>query len=205
MDRADKLSMIQREALGLFKKKNTDYGDAFATYGSVGVLVRIGDKLARHTSISSSGVSLIESEKLRDTLIDLHNYAAMAVMLLDETNEPVKTAGVEENTEEKEVEPDCIHDNVTGFDDREILDFLKKHEEEEANHAYEVTIASLRDEANDSMTMKEGGNRVGIVRDRETAKKAGTKAKLFFLLKNKELYEKTMGTQAFELYFKTLV
>jgi hypothetical protein len=31
-------------------------------------------------------VNLVNDEGIRDTLIDLHNYAAMAVMLLDEWN-----------------------------------------------------------------------------------------------------------------------
>jgi len=35
-------------------------------------------------SISKNGVTLINDEGIRDTLIDLHNYAAMAMMLLDE-------------------------------------------------------------------------------------------------------------------------
>ena len=82
--RPEQLQIIQQEALELFKKKNTDYGDAFATYGSVGVIVRIGDKISRLTSISSSKVQLVNNEGMRDTLIDLHNYAAMAIMLLDE-------------------------------------------------------------------------------------------------------------------------
>ncbi len=66
------------------KKKNADYGDAFANYGSVGVIVRMGDKIARLTSITNKGINLVEDEKIRDTLIDLHNYSAMAIMLLDE-------------------------------------------------------------------------------------------------------------------------
>jgi hypothetical protein len=32
-------------------------------------------------------VNLVNDEGIRDTLIDLHNYAAMALMLLDEWNE----------------------------------------------------------------------------------------------------------------------
>jgi hypothetical protein len=32
-------------------------------------------------------VTLVNNESLRDTLIDLHNYAAMAIMLMDETTE----------------------------------------------------------------------------------------------------------------------
>lgn len=83
MDRPTQLREIQCEALELFTKKNTDYGDAFADYGTVGVLVRIGDKIRRMQSISNNGVTLIQDEKLRDTLIDLHNYAAMAIMCLD--------------------------------------------------------------------------------------------------------------------------
>jgi len=75
---------VQEEALELFRKKNTDYGDAFATFGPVGVLVRLGDKIQRLSSVTKSGVHLVNNESVRDTLVDLHNYAAMAVMLLDE-------------------------------------------------------------------------------------------------------------------------
>ena len=85
--RVKQLETVQREAKELFSKKNKDYGDAFANYGPIGVLVRIGDKLQRHQSISSSGITLVKDEKLRDSLIDLHNYAAMAVMLLDNPEE----------------------------------------------------------------------------------------------------------------------
>lgn len=82
--RAKQLAAVQKEAFELFKRKNQDYGDAFADYGPVGVIVRMGDKIRRATSISKNGVTLVNDEALRDTLIDLHNYAAMAVMLIDE-------------------------------------------------------------------------------------------------------------------------
>ena len=82
--RVSQMQSIQNEGLELFKRKNQDYGDAFANYGVVGVLVRMGDKIARLQSISTKSVSLVDSESLRDTLIDLHNYSAMAIMLLDE-------------------------------------------------------------------------------------------------------------------------
>ena len=75
---------VQTSALELFKKKNVDYGDAFAQYGVIGVLMRIEDKLKRSVSISKNSITLVDDEKIRDTLIDLHNYAAMAIMLLDE-------------------------------------------------------------------------------------------------------------------------
>ena len=90
VDRVNQLDIIQLEARTLFANKNKDYGDAFATYGPIGVLVRIGDKIQRLQSINKNGITLVEDEKLRDTLIDLHNYAAMAVMLMDENDENYK-------------------------------------------------------------------------------------------------------------------
>ncbi len=80
-DRVEQLKQIQSDALELFKKKNADYGDAFARFGVIGVLMRIEDKIQRALSISKSGVTLVDDEGLRDTLLDLHNYAAMALML----------------------------------------------------------------------------------------------------------------------------
>ena len=81
MDRVEQMKQIQKDALELFIKKNADYGDAFATFGTIGVLVRIEDTIKRCISISSKNVQLVDDETLRDTLIDLHNYAAMALML----------------------------------------------------------------------------------------------------------------------------
>jgi len=82
--RVSQMIQVQQTALELFKKKNSDYGDAFAKFGVIGVLMRIEDKIQRSLSISKNGISLVDDEKIRDTLIDLHNYAAMAIMLLDE-------------------------------------------------------------------------------------------------------------------------
>ena len=80
----ERFENVQKEGLELFERKNKDYGNAFADYGPVGVLVRMGDKIRRLQSISNSGIQLVNDESLRDTLIDLHNYSAMAIMLLDE-------------------------------------------------------------------------------------------------------------------------
>jgi hypothetical protein len=90
MDRLQQLKTIQKQGYDLFAKKNADYGDAFATYGAIGVLVRIGDKLSRLSSISKKQIALVDDESLRDTLIDLHNYSAMAIMLLDEDAQIIK-------------------------------------------------------------------------------------------------------------------
>lgn len=84
MNRHEQMIKVQKEGLELFIKKNKDYGDAFAKYGVIGVLMRIEDKIQRSMSITKNGVNLVQDENIRDTLIDLHNYAGMAVMLLDE-------------------------------------------------------------------------------------------------------------------------
>jgi hypothetical protein len=88
--RINQMKTVQNEGLELFKRKNTDYGDAFANYGSIGVIVRMGDKIQRLVSVTNKGVNLVNTESLRDTLIDLHNYAAMAIMLIDENKDDTK-------------------------------------------------------------------------------------------------------------------
>ena len=95
MDRVEQMKQIQSNALELFRKKNIDYGDAFAKFGVIGVLMRIEDKIQRSLSITNNGVNLVNDEGIKDTLLDLHNYAAMALMLLSEntkdTTEPNNT------------------------------------------------------------------------------------------------------------------
>ena len=83
-NRIEQMEKIQNEGLELFKRKNKDYGDAIAEYGVIGVLVRMGDKIKRLQNIEKNQITLVNDEKMKDTLIDLHNYAAMAIMLLDE-------------------------------------------------------------------------------------------------------------------------
>jgi len=86
LNRVEQMKKIHADALEVFIKKNTDYGDSFATYGIIGILIRIEDKMRRAISISKNGVNLVKDEGIRDTLLDLHNYAAMGLMLLDEKN-----------------------------------------------------------------------------------------------------------------------
>lgn len=101
-DRVKQMTTVQNEALELFTKKNADYGDSFATFGPIGIIIRMQDKINRLVSVSNKSISFVNDESLRDTLIDLHNYSAMAVMLLDEkcikeTNEIGKDRLPEQN------------------------------------------------------------------------------------------------------------
>tara|TARA_B110000858_G_scaffold198536_1_gene266431 strand:- start:3924 stop:4196 length:273 start_codon:yes stop_codon:yes gene_type:complete len=83
IDRVAQMKAVQAEGLELFKKKNADYGDAFAKFGVIGVLMRIEDKIQRSITIANKGINFVDDETIKDTLIDLHNYAAMAIMLLE--------------------------------------------------------------------------------------------------------------------------
>ena len=90
MNRVEQLEKIQKECKEIFEKKNKDYGDAFAQHGTVGVLVRISDKMSRFTNISKKGLDIsVSDETLKDTLMDLHNYAAMALMCMEDNYSPV--------------------------------------------------------------------------------------------------------------------
>ena len=67
-------------------KKNNDYGDSFAKHGLIGILIRISEKIDRSVNITNNEITLIDNESMRDTLIDLHNYSAMGIMLMNEKN-----------------------------------------------------------------------------------------------------------------------
>ena len=97
MDRLSQLKTVQNEAAKLFEKKNSDYGDAFANYGPIGVIVRMGDKINRLSSVTNNGINLVKTESIRDTLIDLHNYAAMAIMLMDEDKKDISQNSLPRN------------------------------------------------------------------------------------------------------------
>jgi len=86
MNRPEQMREIQKQGYELFVKKNIDYGDSFAKYGVIGVLMRIEDKIQRAMTITNNGVNLINDEGIKDTLLDLHNYAAMALILMNEKN-----------------------------------------------------------------------------------------------------------------------
>ena len=75
------LNKFKENALELFSKKNSDYGDAFANYGVIGVIIRMGDKIARINSLCINKSKIVE-ETIMDSFVDLYNYSIMALMLI---------------------------------------------------------------------------------------------------------------------------
>ena len=86
MDYTIKFREVQDQAYELFQKKNADYGNAFEEFGTIGILVRMNDKIKRAMNISDKNITLVDNESLRDTLIDLHNYCALAITLIDKSD-----------------------------------------------------------------------------------------------------------------------
>jgi hypothetical protein len=76
---------VLKEAEELRWRKLNDYGASYRNFGSLGVAVRLGDKMARLTRlIQNPKSSRVKDESLVDTALDLVNYAGMLVMLLRE-------------------------------------------------------------------------------------------------------------------------
>lgn len=71
----------------LYEKKNHDYGDSFhLSYMEEGMAmprIRLGDKFNRFKTLSKAENQEVKDESIRDTLIDLANYAIMTVMEID--------------------------------------------------------------------------------------------------------------------------
>ena len=86
--KAERHADICKEINTLYAKKNHDYGDSFhETFVEEGLAmarIRLGDKLARFNTLTKSGGQQVNDESVRDTLIDLANYAIMTVRELDE-------------------------------------------------------------------------------------------------------------------------
>jgi hypothetical protein len=83
------LEKIHKECLDLGARKSNDYGavaDAIAMAGVPGVVTRMLDKQVRLLSLTKPGhEAAVKDETLRDTLMDMVNYASYAISILDGT------------------------------------------------------------------------------------------------------------------------
>lgn len=75
--------VITNDMHKLYLAKNGDYGnsvhDTYMKYGLVSFLVRMEDKMNRLYTLSSKEAKVTD-EKIEDTLMDLANYAILAIM-----------------------------------------------------------------------------------------------------------------------------
>lgn len=78
------------ELSALYERKNHDYGDSFhrsfEEWGLPMAAIRLGDKYNRFCWLIKAEAQ-VKDESLRDTLMDMANYAIMAVMEMDREKE----------------------------------------------------------------------------------------------------------------------
>ena len=76
-----------------YVRKNHDYGNSFDRsldrFGLVASVVRIGDKMNRIESLVQKK-AMVQDESIRDTLLDMANYAIMTVMWMDNQDKVCK-------------------------------------------------------------------------------------------------------------------
>lgn len=86
MDKIQRHQELLNTMHELYVTKNHDYGDSvhdtYLKYGLTSFLVRLEDKLNRARTISQKE-QLVKDEKIKDTLLDLANYATLAVLELE--------------------------------------------------------------------------------------------------------------------------
>lgn len=87
MNKLALLKLIHKEEEELYEVKNKKYGDSFADtyfdFGLIASIIRIGDKFNRFTNLVKQESSGTSDESIRDTLIDLSNYANMTIIEMD--------------------------------------------------------------------------------------------------------------------------
>lgn len=73
----------------IYIKKNQDYGNSFDEsldkFGLIASATRISDKINRFSSLCTGEIKAnITEESIKDTLMDLANYAIMTIMWIEE-------------------------------------------------------------------------------------------------------------------------
>ena len=91
MKKYERHSEITNQLNEIYIAKNTDYGDAFGdTFKKLGIIsavTRIADKTNRLMSLSAKTEAErnVKDETIKDTLMDLANYALMTLIEMEET------------------------------------------------------------------------------------------------------------------------
>ena len=87
MDNIEKFKKLTAEMAALYEEKNRNYGNSFdKSLDEDGLLVskiRLGDKYNRFVSLLKQQSNGTNDENIKDTLIDLANYAIMSIIWME--------------------------------------------------------------------------------------------------------------------------
>lgn len=82
----ERFTEITNNMAKTYAAKNHDYGNSFEQsldkFGLVASVVRLGDKMNRIESLTKKEAQ-VKDESIKDTLLDMANYAIMTVMWMD--------------------------------------------------------------------------------------------------------------------------
>lgn len=87
VDKIMRCEAIFKECVGLLDKKGRDYSGIedgmgnFKVHGSFGIVVRLHDKMCRLNQLYKKDQPTVVAESIDDTLVDLINYAALAIVM----------------------------------------------------------------------------------------------------------------------------
>ena len=100
MDNIEKFKKLTAKMADLYKEKNRNYGNSFdKSLDEDGLLVskiRLGDKYNRFVSLLKQQSNGTNDESIKDTLIDLANYAIMSIIWM-ENQKSIKLDGYTNN------------------------------------------------------------------------------------------------------------
>lgn len=89
-DNVEQFMDITTNMAKTYAAKNHDYGNSFEQSldeeGLAASRIRMGDKWNRYKTLSKTKDIKVKDESIKDTLLDLANYAIMTVMWLNNTN-----------------------------------------------------------------------------------------------------------------------
>ena len=89
-DRTEQHRRICDELTATYQRKNADYGDSvhktFLEEGHAMSRIRLSDKLERFKTLTKGADRQVQDESIRDTMMDLANYAIMTVMEIERDN-----------------------------------------------------------------------------------------------------------------------
>lgn len=89
-DNVEQFMDITNNMTKTYAAKNHDYGNSFEQsldkFGLVASVVRIGDKMNRIESLTKKEAQ-VKDESIKDTLLDMANYAIMTVMWMNKKSD----------------------------------------------------------------------------------------------------------------------
>lgn len=146
MNKTDRMELLMREMLKTYRDKNADYGDSFSKsyqeFGLTAPVVRMSDKMERLKSLSKAEAR-VKDESIRDTLVDLANYAMMTVIELDEEEAKIKECEdlITERLETRGQDAEALDKNGRPITLREVAPGLKTG----LYRGYQIYIRHVRD------------------------------------------------------------